>query len=322
MTVDAFQSLGTVTAPSGALVLVDFGLLDLWSGDGAPRMPEWAAPPDVVALANGAIDYEVEGRDALDAVRHFGGASGRLYDRPSAFADTFAEARRAESWDASLRALPRVSHAARVRHALSAGDAVTSFHGVGVVCLGDLPGGAMTVRGTRGPEDRWDIVELVVRAGDVSGTRRLGHVAVDRARLAFMDLEAMAAWEHHESLDGLADLVFWGRDAAVVAKKTGAATLTGGRYGWLDQPIARAVELEATITRLRRDVVVDSRPHSDHHRLLEPIRHSPTESATVEVGGARVCGFMTTWGDGFFPAELDVDATGAPLILRLRMAEL
>ena len=35
--------------------------------------------------------------------------------------------------------------------------------------------------------------------------------------------------------------------------------------------------------------------------------------ALVAVGGHAVCGLMTTWGDGLFPATLDVDESDKPL---------
>ena len=54
----------------------------------------------------------------------------------------------------------------------------------------------------------------------------------------------------------------------------------------------------------------DFRPHSHHFLAMKQVRTTPTESGTVEVGGARVCIFMTSWGDGFFPVYRDVDARG------------
>ncbi len=39
----------------------------------------------------------------------------------------------------------------------------------------------------------------------------------------------------------------------------------------------------------------------------------------LEVGGAQLCMFMTTWGDGGFPVEADLDKNGKPLRLRIEV---
>ena len=49
------------------------------------------------------------------------------------------------------------------------------------------------------------------------------------------------------------------------------------------------------------------------HKVTDRVRGSKTESGTLEVGGQAVCGLLTTWGDGFFPATLDVDDSDRPL---------
>jgi hypothetical protein len=54
----------------------------------------------------------------------------------------------------------------------------------------------------------------------------------------------------------------------------------------------------------------DFRPHSHHYMVMKQIRATPTESGTIEVGGAEVCTFMTTWGDGFYPVSRESDADG------------
>ena len=53
--------------------------------------------------------------------------------------------------------------------------------------------------------------------------------------------------------------------------------------------------------------VTDFRPHSHHFLVMRQVRASPTESGTLEVGGAMICTFMTSWGDGFFPVYRDLD---------------
>ncbi len=52
---------------------------------------------------------------------------------------------------------------------------------------------------------------------------------------------------------------------------------------------------------------------------LGQVRSSITESGTLEVGGASVCGFMTSWGDGFFPVVRDLDANGRLVRIRIEV---
>ena len=59
----------------------------------------------------------------------------------------------------------------------------------------------------------------------------MGHVAVDYARLLIADFDALGAWKHEDSLDGLADYVFWGEDAEHVAQAPGAPLLASSEFG-------------------------------------------------------------------------------------------
>ncbi len=100
--------LGSVTCPSGELVLVDGGYLGLWSGERSP---------DEVGASAGvaAVDFEVVGPDA--AARSFDHQAGRrLYDIPEhaaePFAAKFAEHCRAHGLTASLHRVPRRSRTA------------------------------------------------------------------------------------------------------------------------------------------------------------------------------------------------------------------
>ena len=68
--------LGEITCPSGELVLMDGGYLDLWSGD---KSPDDTAEPGTVAAA----DFEIAGLHASAAARSFDRQSGLyLYDIP------------------------------------------------------------------------------------------------------------------------------------------------------------------------------------------------------------------------------------------------
>ena len=71
------------------------------------------------------------------------------------------------------------------------------------------------------------------------------------------------------------------------------------------------------LTKRKRGLAVDLRPHSHHYYVLRQARSSTTESGSLEVGGAAVLGSMTTRGDGFFDVELDTDSMGRPVRLRI-----
>src|SRR4051794_22478704 len=67
------EVLGEVTAPTGTLLVLDMGLLDLWPHDRPPTVPEGLLPDDVTAAANSAVDLAIAGPDAERA--------GLAYDR-------------------------------------------------------------------------------------------------------------------------------------------------------------------------------------------------------------------------------------------------
>jgi hypothetical protein len=57
-------------------------------------------------------------------------------------------------------------------------------------------------------------------------------------------------------------------------------------------------------------VAVDFRPHSHHWQLMRQVRAATSESGTVELGAAKLCGFMASWGDGIFDILAERDAAG------------
>ncbi len=170
----------------------------------------------------------------------------------------------------------------------------------------------------------WADVTLEIAPGaEVARSRELGRAPVDYARLMIIDAAALDAWKHEEPMDGRADFVWWGRDAAALAEATGAPAQTEG-YGWIDLPVAECVALGQHAEGLKAKhgwlLRTDYRPHSHHYVALAQIRSTPTESGTVDVGGGKACVFSTTWGDGVFPVHLDLDARGAPVALRIELA--
>jgi hypothetical protein len=174
-----------------------------------------------------------------------------------------------------------------------------------------------------GPDEgRWRSVSLICRPRAlVASTEQAATVAVDEARLGVFDVDAVGAWRHDESLDGLADFVFWGRDAEALARETGAPPLEDGNYGWRDLPIGEAARRGTRVKDVRDGrglkAATDFRPHSHHYQVMKQVRASPTDSGTIEVAGAWTCTFMTSWGDGVYPVYRDLDARGRLVRVRI-----
>lgn len=312
------ELLGTVTAPSGRLFLVDLGLLGLWSHDREPEIPENSLPPETPCLSRSYRDFQVLGPDAEAASRIFGRSPGWIYDRPPNFDQVFAEKIAAAGLEAHLEMQEaRVPHLERLERSLVASPwGVVEFHGVWGLAFADLPRDqSFELSGTRmGVGDFpqcWDQVSLRVRPEvEIARSEDLGTVPVDHARLAFLGSESLGAWVHEDAQDSLADFVFWGRDAEEAAAAGEAMEVEPGVYGWVDVPVRQAAELGVGIEALRDarrlKFATDFRPHSHHYQVLKRLRQSPTESATLEVGPGEVCAFMTSWGDGFFPVVRDL----------------
>lgn len=328
------EQLGTVTCPSGILLLLDGGLAWMWSHDREPLLPEWA---DAAAVANTAVDLKVRGPDALEAGRAFDRSSHPLYvyDRPREGLPGIQEAFRAlvrdKELDAVLEVMPaRVAHRKRVDQALAIGKGVgiVDFHGMWAGAVSGLPRNVpLRVLGERMPagpdEGRWRRVWIEVRPSNGPVTsRNIGHVLVDTARLMAVDAEALGAWNDYDPVDGKADVVFWGRDAEAAAKEVGATPLRldGERnlFGWQDLPLEVALDRGHRIKAARtgdRKYAFDFWPHTHHWQVMRDVRASATESGVLGLGGADLCMFMTSWGDGAFPVDVDLD--GAGLLVRV-----
>ena len=307
---------------------MDGGYLQLWSGS---RNPEEVRGPDIPP----SVDFEVVGPDADAAARAFDRQSGRtLYDIPrdraDAFAATFEAAR--HGLDASLRAFPtQVPHRERVRRAIAGGEPDFLISGVPVVAIGGVPADrALPVLATEGEDEwSWAHFRIVCRDGSAVASRRLGPIGIDWARFVFADADALDAWEHERPIDGLADVVFWGRDAERIAAELGVGpTGTAGEqdtFGWLNLPVeqarGRALALDGSLDRESRWVKVDFRPHSHHWQVMADVRGSEYDVATIEVGGARMMYAMTSVGDGFFPVTLELDADGVPVAVQITVTD-
>jgi len=169
----------------------------------------------------------------------------------------------------------------------------------------------------------WDWVAVVLGDGAPAREQLLGEVTVDFARLLVIDREGLGAWQHEDSLDGKADFVFWGRDAEALAAAIDAPAIDEG-YGWIDlavdECVARGRRAEELKAEQRWKLATDFRPHSHHYLGLAQVRASPTESGTIDVGGAPACLFATSWGDGVFPIFADRDARDELVRVRVQLA--
>jgi hypothetical protein len=324
------EQLGEIDVPSGTLIVIDTGLLNLWCHDRPPSMEEGSAPDEVVKSANTSVDFRIEGKDAHRAGQQFDRQwhPGFLFDIPShglkKVEQTFAEYVRQAGFDALLTPLPqKVTHRERVDLALEHGHGAGEvfFQGITAIAVLGLPRDRpLPVFGERMPtgsyDDRWRRVWLECQPkAKIARTEMVGRAAVDEARLMFADVDALGAWQHEAPLDGLADYVFWGGDAAAqVAQELGAIRQSDQEWGWVDLPVREAVRLGLTVEDLREKnslrFATDFRPHSHHYMVMKQVRATSTESGTILVGGAKVCTFMTTWGDGFYAVSREMDARG------------
>ncbi|MEV4481865.1 hypothetical protein [Micromonospora coxensis] len=319
--------LGEVTCPSGELVLMDGGYLGLWCGDRSPDDSDTSNDTP-------ASDFEVIGPDAEVAARSFDRQSGRtLYDIPQhgidKFTALFRQHCRDHAHDASLRSFARrIPHRDRVRRAVTERDPDFLIMGVPVVPVGGVPTDRpLPVTAVRG-EWGWSQIRIGLRERPAVAVHRLGSIGVDHARFVFADADALGSWVHDDPLDGLADVVFWGRDAEQVAAEFGAQrTGTPGDdgYGWLNLPVRDAYARAAALADRRkaappRMFAFDLRPHSHHWQVMKGVRAAQNEAATVEVAGARIMMAMTSVGDGFFPVDLDIDAAGYPVAVRISVS--
>jgi hypothetical protein len=319
-------------------LVVDPGYLSLWCEDRPPRMPEGVlSTAEATASANDAVDLEIVGADA-EAV---GRALDRqwnprfLFDIPrSGVHEATArvdELARAQGLDASVRVLGgRVTHRRRINLALEAGGGAgeVQFHGIWSAVLGGLPPGALRVVGERMPDDHVEAgrlrrITILVRDGRPARSERFGHAMVDWGCLLLIDAEALTLWKADEPLDGKADLVFWGRDAELIAKQLPAPRLDEKQFGWRDLPLpeaeARCAAVHQARAAARATFATDLRPHSHRYQLMEQVRAGGTESGVLQLGAAKACGFTTTWGDGIFEVHRELDDAGRLLRVRIEL---
>lgn len=332
------EDLGTISTSSGEVILIDFGLLRFWSGDDVPVPDEGEAGPDRASSANTPVDLRIIGTDPVAAGRATDLAIVRgrfVFDVPSERVEgtraDVAERCRAAGFEVTVEPMPRMPHRVRVARLLDDapdGTEVVYQGGWAVAVRGQPTDRHLPVRGVRMPADgldsgRWHSVWVEVTPKAPARTEDIGYVLVDEARLAFADPDALTTWRTGESVDGLADVAFWGRDVDILATRTGASALDEGTHGWVDLPFEQALVRAQELQRIRdtEDLrfAFGFRPHDDHHRLLSRARTASTESASIDIDGRVVCGFFTSWGDGAFPVRRDLDAGGALCRVRVEL---
>jgi hypothetical protein len=332
------EDLGTVTTPTGDLVLIDFGLLHLWSGESEPALDPYDVGEQVAAISNSAVDLVILGDDPVAAGRaaDLAAAAGRyVFDIPAdhvqEIRDLVVSRARQRGFAVRVEPIARMPHRTRVARLLddSPNGVEVLYGGPWAVAVRGLPTGRpLPVRGVRMPEDgpyreRWHSIWVEADERPPASTEDIGYVGVDEARLAFADPDALTAWRTGDPVDGLADLAFWGADKHILAERTGAGALDDDSYGWTDLPVRDGVQRARELYRIKESdglrFALDYRPHDDHHRLLSLVRAAPTESASVQIGGCVVCGFFTSWGDGAFPVRRDLTADGTLCRLRVEV---
>jgi hypothetical protein len=345
MTTVSEIALGSITCPSGELVIVDTGYLGLWSGDASPVMDEAVLvgmfDPEVRDSIRAAADFAVIGPDAEAAARTFDRQPGRwLYDLPGhgieKLTAAFDQHCREHDLDAGLqREGARVPHRERAGRCVRDGGQGFLMHGIPVVAIGGLPTGQEIGVTAVGRDfgrigTRWESVSINLGSGEPSSSRLLGHVGVDAARLSLADADALAAWWHEEPIDGMADVAFWGYSVHAASDHFGALPLPAPgedvAYGWTDLPVGEAVDRAIALQEwldadAERRLAVDFRPHSHHWQVMAQVRATEHEAGTIEVGAARTMCFMTGWGDGFFPVYADHDADGHLIRVRIVLGD-
>jgi hypothetical protein len=324
------------------LVVADMGNLGAWSGDEPPDDEPPGDEPDTVtgpgssARVAGVRDLRVEGPDAEPAARELGLQPFTwLYDIPDhaldEVHDCFDEVVKQHGLTAELVEEPaRVPHLTRALRAAAQGGGGFQVDGLPVVAMPAEAGVTLpvvaTVRDYGGVVgERWERVEARVPGASAATGREVGAVGVDWARLIFADAHALGSWVHEDSLDGLADVAFWGRDANEAAAVFAAGRIPDGVHGWSDLPLLeaaqRTLDIERWVGANDRRLVCDFRPHSHHYHVMAQVRAAERGFGAIDVGGARMLGFETTWGDGLFPVEVDSDDAGRVSCVRVRLGD-
>jgi len=241
---ESFIELGTVTAPSGVLVLGMAGWIDYWSQTGP-------------ALSTLAMSAAAAG-------------GGHLRD---------------ESCDAEAVAVP----AAAGRPLLvRASTSPSPFDGEPTIAVLEVELGVPWA---------WPRREPVL----------LGDLPVDRCGMILGDAKALDTFVGlgADSVDGLADVAYWGRHAEMAHAEFGGERLgsPGGPRGWLDLPLdeaeakTEALETWAKTRSEKIGLMVACDEHTDYYLLQRAGWSHPLHVGAMDVAGCSVLGVEWDQGD-------------------------
>jgi hypothetical protein len=320
--------LGEIDLPDGILVILDPGLARFWRGDGEPGSPR---PDDTEAF-----DLAIVGDDAE--------AAGRAYDRehdPRHLFDRRDPGEAKQHFEAfaakhGFRAratllAEQVPHTERARHALAAGGGlgIVKYNGLWAAVAGGLPTDRrLPVIGTPIFEGdfagRWRFIDVVIdETAEMARAEEVEGIMVDHGQLLFAGLGPLGQFRAGESLDGLADYVFWGRDAEPLATAVGAEDLGDEEFGWTDLPVeeigARARAVESAIEAEELAVGVDYRPHCHLETLNAALRQNDEDAAEIVLDGSRLVGCGNRWGDSIFSVSRLFDDGGNVVRIRVHL---
>lgn len=305
--------LGQVTAPSGRLVVLDLELTRYWEHGASYGR-------------NGGADLMIVGPDAEEAGIAYDDSHhpGFLFDvdDPEAAASEFDEFSRERGFEARARPLPRrIAPRARVDMGLETSPvSVIEYEGLWAVAVGGLPRDApMEVLGyastDRESASGWARLDLVVDA-DREATRSVTvrGVSIDSGQFLLADLVALDDFKGCVSLDGLADVAFWGEHAAALARALDAEQLDEQSWGWRDatrsQAEAHYFRLREAMGRLELPVETRLRPHGHDEELARQLRSGAGRTGTIELDGAQVLAVDLRSGEGLFDVTVWTDDEG------------
>jgi hypothetical protein len=134
--------------PAGELVLIDFGLLHLWSGESEPTLDPDDVGEQVASTANSAVDLEISGDSPVAAGRaaDLAAASGRyVFDIPSGAVDEIRDLvvshARQRGLAVRIEPVARMPHRTRVARLLddSPGGAEVPYGGGWAIAVRGVP---------------------------------------------------------------------------------------------------------------------------------------------------------------------------------------
>ena len=200
--------LGALMCPSGILVMVDPGYMDMWSGSAEPA-PVFDASDDAATRARieSAADYFIGGKDGAAVAKmadlqsfHF------IYDIPPDGAEKIiqriAGLSSEHGLDAHLEREPRrIPHRERAQRVADLGGGDFVMQGPWVAVVGGLLRDQMRVHAI--PHDygghvgvRWTEVVVEARSLHVESSGLIGYIGVDSGMALLADADALSLWQH------------------------------------------------------------------------------------------------------------------------------